>query len=77
VGQRTYQVPHAIAILQNLPKLRTSVKYPKCSATPPLSVVAVETVEWVEAALEVVLEDELEELLNILGISFSHLSPEL
>jgi hypothetical protein len=33
-----------------------------------LSVVAVETVVWVEAALEVVLEEELEELLNILGI---------
>ena len=37
-------------------------------ASGALSVVAVETVEWVEAALEVVLEDELEELLNILGI---------
>lgn len=37
-------------------------------ASGALSVVAVDTVEWVEAALEVVLEDELEELLNILGI---------
>lgn len=31
-----------------------------------LRVVAVETVEWVEAALDVVFEDALEELLNIL-----------
>lgn len=32
-----------------------------------LRVVAVETVECVEAALDVVLEDELEDLLNILS----------
>ena len=31
-----------------------------------LRVVAVETVEWVEAALDVVLQDALEELVNIL-----------
>ena len=37
-------------------------------ASGVLRVVAVETVEWVEAALEVGLEDELEDLLNMLGI---------
>lgn len=35
-------------------------------ASAELRVVAVETVECVEAALDVVLEDELEDLLNIL-----------
>lgn len=36
-------------------------------ASAELRVVAVETVECVEAALDVVLEDELEDLLNILS----------
>lgn len=36
-------------------------------ASAELRVVAVETVECVEAALDVVLEDELEDLLNILN----------
>lgn len=37
-------------------------------ASDALRVVAVETVEWVEAALDVVLQDALEDLVNILCV---------